>query len=167
MTEKNNQKGSASEPLLRIIPLGGLGEIGKNMMVMESGDDLIIIDVGLMFPSSDMHGIDIIIPDADYVLARLDNVRGIFLTHGHEDHIGALSYLMEEGVDAPIYATALTRGLVEVKLREAKLLGDAKLHTITEDERGRSRRLQVRVLPHLPQLPGQRRPVPFRRRSAA
>ena len=93
------------------------------MMVMESGDDLIIIDVGLMFPSSDMHGIDIIIPDAEYVLARLDNVRGIFLTHGHEDHIGALSYLMEEGVDAPIYATSLTRGLVEVKLREAKLLG--------------------------------------------
>ena len=131
---KNNPKDSSKEPLLRLIALGGLGEIGKNMMVVESGSDLIIIDVGLMFPSSDMHGIDIIIPDGEYVLERLDNVRGIFLTHGHEDHIGALSYLMEEGLNAPIYATSLTRGLVEVKLRESKLLGNAELTTITEDD---------------------------------
>ena len=124
--------GKIKEPLLRMIPLGGLGEIGKNMMVLESGDDMLIIDAGLMFPTTDMHGIDIVIPDAEYVYKRLDSVRGIFLTHGHEDHIGALPYLMEQGLYAPIYATSLTRGLLEVKLREHKLLDDAEIHTVTE-----------------------------------
>lgn len=120
-------------PLLRVLPLGGLGEIGKNMLAFQSGDNIIIIDVGLMFPTVDMHGIDIVIPDAQYVFERLDQVRGIILTHGHEDHIGGLPYLMEQGLQGPIYATALTRGLLEVKLREHKLLNETDLHTITED----------------------------------
>ncbi len=129
-----SQQGSKDDVLLRVIPLGGLGEIGKNMLVLESGENIIIIDAGLMFPTTEMHGIDIVIPDAQYVYERLDWVRGIFLTHGHEDHIGGLTYLMEQGLDAPIYATSLTRGLLEVKLREHKLLAHAELHTITEDD---------------------------------
>jgi ribonuclease J len=119
---------------LRVIPLGGLGEIGKNMLVLESGENLLIIDAGLMFPTIEMHGIDIVIPDAQYVYERLDWVRGIILTHGHEDHVGGLPYLMEQGLEAPIFATALTRGLLEVKLREHKLLAEAELHTITEQD---------------------------------
>ncbi len=120
--------------LLRVVPLGGLGEIGKNMMVLESGENLLVVDVGLMFPESDMYGVDLVIPDVEYVLERKDWLRGIVLTHGHEDHIGALSYVMEEGINAPVYATALTRGLLEVKLREQGLLGQADLHTVTEED---------------------------------
>ncbi len=122
-------------PLLRVIPLGGAGEIGKNMMALEAGDQILIIDAGLMFPTSEMHGVDLVIPDASYVLDRQDQVRAVILTHGHEDHIGALAYLVEEGLDAPVFATALTRGLLEGKLRENKLLGDVQLHTITEDDK--------------------------------
>lgn len=138
MTQTNEQQNgnqAASDPLLRVVPLGGLGEIGKNMMVLEAAGKLLIIDVGLMFPSSDMLGIDVVIPDAEYVLERLDDICGIILTHGHEDHIGALPYLMEEGLNAPTYATALTRGLLESKLSEYKLLGHAKLHTITSNDK--------------------------------
>lgn len=134
MAESEHTNPTDAQPLLRLIPLGGLGEIGKNMMVLESGDDILIIDAGLMFPTNEMHGIDIVIPDASYVFERLDSVRGIILSHGHEDHIGALPYLMEQGLQAPIYATALTRGLLEVKLREHKLLDDAELITVTEDD---------------------------------
>ncbi|MCL4826068.1 MAG: ribonuclease J [Caldilinea sp.] len=119
---------------MRVIPLGGLGEIGKNMLVLESGENLLIIDAGLMFPTSEMHGIDIVIPDGTYVIDRLEQVRGVVLTHGHEDHIGALPYFVEQGLRAPVYATALTQGLLEVKLREQKLLGEADLHVITADD---------------------------------
>lgn len=134
MAHSEQTNNSDASPLLRLIPLGGLGEIGKNMMVLESGENILIIDAGLMFPTNEMHGIDIVIPDAGYVYERLDWVRGIILSHGHEDHIGALAYLMEQGLHAPIYATALTRGLLEVKLREHKLLDDAELITVTEDD---------------------------------
>ncbi len=134
-TQINTNNRGAGAPLLRVIPLGGLGEIGKNMMVLESGENILIIDAGLMFPSSEMHGVDIVIPDAEYVLERQDWVRGIILTHGHEDHIGALAYFLEEGLNAPIYATALTRGLLEVKLREHKLISEADLHTVTENDK--------------------------------
>lgn len=134
MTKEKNSLDAQAAPLLRVIPLGGLGEIGKNMLVLESGDNLLIIDAGLMFPTSEMHGIDIVIPDGSYVIDRLEQVRGVVLTHGHEDHIGALSYFIEQGLRAPVYATALTQGLLEVKLREQKLLDEARLCTIAADD---------------------------------
>lgn len=118
-----------SENLLRIIPLGGVGQIGKNMTVFEYDGQLLIVDCGLMFPESDMPGIDIVIPDMNYVFERRDRVRAIVVTHGHEDHIGALPYLMQQ-VQAPIYATRLTLGLIEVRLREFHLT-DVELHPIT------------------------------------
>jgi ribonuclease J len=114
---------------LRIIPLGGLGEVGKNMMVLEYGKNIIIIDAGIMFPENDMLGIDFIIPDFNYLADKKDMVRGIILTHGHEDHVGGLPYLLQE-IRAPIYATKLTRGLAEVKLKESRLLDEAELNTI-------------------------------------
>lgn len=134
MTKEKQSLVAQATPLLRVIPLGGLGEIGKNMLVLEADDNLLIIDAGLMFPTSEMHGIDIVIPDATYVIDRVAQVRGVILTHGHEDHIGALSYFVEQGLRAPIYATALTQGLLEVKLREQKLLSEADLCTITADD---------------------------------
>ncbi len=114
---------------LRIVPLGGLGEVGKNMMVLEYGRNIIIIDAGIMFPENDMLGIDFIIPDFKYLADRKDMVRGIILTHGHEDHVGGLPYVLQE-IRAPIYTTKLTRGLVEVKLKERHLLDEAELNTI-------------------------------------
>jgi len=113
---------------LRIIPLGGLGEVGRNALVIEYDDRLIVVDAGLMFPENDMLGIDIVIPDLSYVFERADRVVAVIVTHGHEDHVGALSYLLDK-VKAPVYATRLTRGLVEVKLREARVNG-VNLHTI-------------------------------------
>ena len=114
---------------LRLIPLGGLGEIGKNMMLFEYGDDALLVDAGLMFPENDMLGIDYIIPDFRYVLENKDKVRGIIITHGHEDHTGAIKHVMQQ-VNAPVYATPLTRGLLEVKLRDAKLHDRVSLNTI-------------------------------------
>ncbi len=114
---------------LKIIPLGGLGEIGKNMMVFEYGDEAIIIDTGIMFPEGDMPGIDYIIPDFDYIRAKADTVKAIIITHGHEDHIGAISHVVE-AINAPIYATRLTRGMIEPKLKRRRLLDDVTFHTI-------------------------------------
>jgi len=108
------------ENLLSVIPLGGLEEIGMNMTVMEYGDDMIIIDAGLMFPKEDMLGIDFVIPDFSYVLENREKLRGIFLTHGHEDHTGALPFLLKQ-VNVPVYGTPLTLGLVKEKLKEHKL----------------------------------------------
>ncbi|MDB5076407.1 MAG: RNA-metabolising metallo-beta-lactamase [Chloroflexi bacterium] len=116
-------------PLLRIIPLGGLEEIGKNMMVFEYGEDLVVIDAGLMFPDDSMLGIDLVVQDFSYLEERRDRVRGYVITHGHEDHTGALPYVLPK-VPAPVYATRLTRGLIEVKLREHKLLDKTELVTI-------------------------------------
>ena len=114
---------------LRIVPLGGVGEIGKNMMTIEYGEEMLLIDAGLMFPENDMLGIDIVIPDISYVVERQERLRAIILTHGHEDHIGALPYVLSD-VNAPVYGTRLTLGLAEVKLREHHLLDQVELHTI-------------------------------------
>ncbi len=111
---------------LRIIPLGGLGEVGKNMMAVEYGEDILVIDAGLMFPESDMYGVDFIIPDYGYLRDKRERVRAIFVTHGHEDHIGALPFFLRE-FPVPIYATRLTCGLIEVKLRQAHLR-ETELH---------------------------------------
>lgn len=114
---------------LRIVPLGGLGEIGKNMTVIEYEDAILIVDAGIMFPENDMLGIDTIIPDYNYLLDKTENILAVLITHGHEDHVGALPHLMAD-IDAPIYATPLTIGLIEGKLRQAKLLHEVQLRTI-------------------------------------
>jgi ribonuclease J len=114
---------------LRIIPLGGLGEIGKNMTVYEYGRNLIVVDCGVMFPDNDMYGIDLVLPDFEYVVQNQDKLRGIVLTHGHMDHIAALPYLLQE-IEAPIYGTPLTLGFVERQLKEKNLLHRADLHVI-------------------------------------
>ena len=122
-----------SSKTLRVVPLGGLGEIGKNMMSIEYGDNVLIIDTGIMFPENDMLGIDYIIPDFRYLSDKKDKVRGIIVTHGHEDHTGAIRHVMEE-INAPIYATPLTRGLLEVKLKRGGLLGETALNTVQAGE---------------------------------
>ena len=118
---------------LKIISLGGLNEIGKNMTVYEYGDDIIVVDVGMGFPDDDMYGIDVVIPDITYLIKNRDKIRGIFLTHGHEDHIGALPYVLRD-VNVPIYATRMTAGLVELKLEEHRLLDKTKIHTCEAGE---------------------------------
>jgi len=116
-----------TEPL-RIVPLGGLGEVGKNMMSIEYGPNVLVIDAGIMFPESDMLGIDYIIPDWDYLRDKKDRLRAIVITHGHEDHIGGLSHFLQE-FNVPVYATRLTRGLIEVKLKQRHMLDQVTLHT--------------------------------------
>lgn len=112
-----------SKEKLQIIPLGGLGEIGKNMTVFRYGDDIIVLDAGLAFPEENMLGIDIVIPDFTYLIENKDKIRAVVITHGHEDHIGSLSYLMKE-IQAPVYATRLTCGLIEGKFKEAHVKPD-------------------------------------------
>ena len=118
---------------LKIISLGGLNEIGKNVTVYEYGGDMIVVDVGMGFPDDDMYGIDVVIPDFSYLIKNRDRIRGIFLTHGHEDHIGSLPYLLRD-VQAPIYATRMTAGLVKLKLEEHRLLDKTKLITCEAGE---------------------------------
>jgi ribonuclease J len=118
---------------LKIISLGGLNEIGKNLTVYEYGQDIIIVDVGMGFPDDDMYGIDVVIPDVTYLIKNQDRIRGIFLTHGHEDHIGALPYVLRN-INAPIYATRMTAGLVELKLEEHKLLDKTRIQTCEAGE---------------------------------
>lgn len=115
-------------PKIKIIPLGGLGEIGKNMTAIECGTDIIVIDCGLGFPDEQMYGIDIVIPDITYLKSNADRVKGIIFTHGHEDHIGAVPYVMRE-LDVPIYATPLTAALIELKLEEHDLLYNTQVFT--------------------------------------
>ncbi len=118
----------SSKPL-RAVPLGGLGEVGRNMMAYEYNGQILIVDTGIMFPENDMLGIDYIIPDLTYLIERKNQVQGILITHGHEDHIGAIHHVLEE-IQAPIYATPLTRGLLEVKLARNGMLPKADLRTV-------------------------------------
>ncbi len=123
----------SNDKKFRIIPLGGLGEVGKNMMAYEYGDDILVVDTGIMFPENDMLGIDYIIPDFQYLNDKSERVCGIIITHGHEDHIGAIQHVLDR-IPAPVYATPLTRGLVEVKLSRNGLLGKADLRTVKAGE---------------------------------
>ncbi len=130
-TPKKNtpKKPKASKSPLRIIPLGGLGEIGKNITLYEYEGDMLLVDCGMAFPDEDMPGIDIVIPDFSYILENKDKIKGMVVTHGHEDHIGAIPYLLRD-FNLPIYATRLTIGLIEGKLKEHKLLSNAILNTV-------------------------------------
>ena len=114
---------------LLIIPLGGMGEIGKNMTVIQYGKEMLLIDSGLMFPEEEMLGIDMVIPDITYLVENKEYIKGILLTHGHEDHIGALPYVLQQ-INAPLYGTKLTLGLVEVKLKEAKLKKNISMNVV-------------------------------------
>ncbi|MBK9208136.1 MAG: ribonuclease J [Anaerolineales bacterium] len=118
---------------LRIIPLGGLGEVGKNMMAYEYAGEIIVVDAGIMFPQNDMLGVDYIIPDFDYLIKKADRVRGLIITHGHEDHIGAIQHFIEQ-INVPIYATPLTRGLIEGKLSRNNSQHKAHFKTIQAGE---------------------------------
>ena len=129
-TEKNTRK--AAKEQLKIIPIGGLHEIGKNMTVLEYGNDIMIIDCGLSFPNDEMYGIDIVIPDFSYLIKNAHKVRGMIITHGHEDHIGAVPYLLQR-IKVPIYGTRLPLGLIQNKLDEHGLKGD--LRTIKAGDR--------------------------------
>ena len=115
---------------LRVIPLGGLGEIGKNMMVLEYGNDIIVIDAGLMFPGEEMPGVDLLFPDISYLLERQQNLRGVVITHGHEDHIGALSYMLSR-LTLPVYSTRFTRELIAVDLKQRGVKASARLNVVT------------------------------------
>ncbi|HUG55885.1 MAG TPA: ribonuclease J [Candidatus Limnocylindrales bacterium] len=117
-------------PKLKIIPLGGVGEVGKNMLAIEQGDDIVVVDAGLMFPDESMLGIDLVIPDISYIRERRDRVRAFLMTHGHEDHIGALPYVLREMPDVPIHGTKLTIGLIRTKLKEHKLAEKTRFHEI-------------------------------------
>jgi ribonuclease J len=120
---------------LKWVPIGGLGEVGKNMMMFEYDDEILLIDAGIMFPESDMLGIDAVIPDYGFLKQQRDRVRAIIITHGHEDHTGAITHVVRDFPGVPIYTTPLTRGLLEVKLKDAKLLDRSKLYTVaTEGE---------------------------------
>src|SRR3954453_12465973 len=111
---------------LHIVPLGGLGEFGTNCMAVRYGDDIIVIDAGLMFPEAELLGVDIVVPDISYLVENRQHVRGIVLTHGHEDHIGALPWVLSE-LNVPVYGTEFTLAYVEGKLEEHRLLDEAEL----------------------------------------
>ena len=117
---------------LKIIPLGGLNEIGKNMTVYEYGGEIIVVDCGMAFPGDDMYGIDCVIPDVSYLVKHKNRIRGMFITHGHEDHIGAIPYVLKQ-INMPIYCTRFTAGLIKLKLEEHQLVKSTKL--ITGQER--------------------------------
>jgi ribonuclease J len=138
---------------LKIIPLGGLGEIGKNMMVMEYENDIIIIDAGLMFPEEEMLGIDLVIPDFSYVIERKDKVRGIVITHGHEDHIGALPYLLPQLENVPLYSSKLTNGLIRVKLKERRTHDGINLKVLPFGKEIQLGRFRVELFPVCHSIP--------------
>ena len=131
---KNKQNKEVPVESIRLIPLGGLNEIGKNMTVYECQGDMFIVDCGNTFPDSEMFGVDLVIPDFSYVVGNKDKIKGIVITHGHEDHIGALPYLLKE-IDVPVYATRLTKGLIENKLSEHSLKSLVEINVIKPGDR--------------------------------
>ena len=118
-----------SKKKIKVIPLGGLGEVGKNITVIEYGEEIIVVDCGMTFPDSEMYGIDVVIPDVTYLVNNKDRVKGFFITHGHEDHIGAIPYILKQ-INVPIYATNLTIGLIQNKLEEHKMLDIVELNVV-------------------------------------
>ncbi len=130
---------------LKIISLGGLNEIGKNLTVFEYGDDIIVVDCGLGFPDEEMYGVDVVIPDITYLVQNKHRIRAIILTHGHEDHIGGLPFVMQE-LDAPLYATRLTAGLIEIKLEERGLLEKTKIITVEAGETFRAGCFEIETI---------------------
>ena len=131
--KKENTKFEFKKENLKIIPLGGLEEIGKNITVFEYGNEIVLVDCGLEFPEDDMLGVDLVIPDITYLERNKDKIKGLVITHGHEDHIGAIPYILQQ-INIPIYATKLTIGLIENKLEEHKLLRSAKMTVVNQGE---------------------------------
>ena len=137
---------------VKVMALGGLNEIGKNMTVIEYKDEIVVIDAGLSFPEDEMLGVDIVIPDITYLLKNRDKVKGIFITHGHEDHIGALPYILKK-IDVPVYGTRLSIGLIEVKLKEHKL-NNAKLNVVTPKQIVKLKNISVEFIKNNHSIPG-------------
>ena len=153
---QRRRRSSGKKQTVRIVPLGGLNEIGKNMTVYECGNDMFIVDCGLAFPDETMLGVDIVIPDFTYVVENRDRIRGVFITHGHEDHIGGIPYLMKE-INAPIYATKLTVGLIKNKLKEHGLVDQVQDGGGKAGRRHQGRLHVGRVYPRQPLHPGRLR----------
>jgi len=141
-----------SRSKLKLIPLGGLSEIGKNMMVLEYENDIVIVDAGLMFPEEEMLGIDLVIPDISYLMEKQGKIRGIVITHGHEDHIGALPYLLPQ-LKVPVYATKLTRGLIQVKLKARKAIGGVSLNLVSPGEPFTLGKFKIELFPVCHSIP--------------
>ncbi len=144
---------------VRIIPLGGVGEVGKNATVLEYGEDIVLVDAGVKFPEEEQRGVDLVIPDVSYLRSRLGRLRGILLTHGHEDHIGALPYLLPQlatrGKPLPVYGSPLTLGFVQAKLQERRVEAYASLRVIEEHARYRlGKRIEVEFVPVAHSIPG-------------
>jgi len=137
---------------LKIIPLGGLGEIGKNMMAVEYGEDIVVVDAGLMFPEEDMLGIDLVIPDISYLLENKSRIRGIVITHAHEDHIGALPYVLPQ-LDVPVYCSKLAKGFISVKLKERKAASRARLNVVPPGSQFTLGRLKIEFFPVCHSIP--------------
>ena len=145
---------------LKIIPLGGLNEIGKNMTAYEYGGEIIVVDCGMAFPGDDMYGIDCVIPDVSYLVKNKSRLRGLFITHGHEDHIGAIPYVLKQ-INMPIYCTRFTAGLIKLKLQEHGLASSTKLITVEPGQTVRAGKFQVEFIPREPlhrRLGGLRHP---------
>jgi len=141
-----------SRSKLKVIPLGGLSEIGKNMMVLEYENDIVIVDAGLMFPEEEMLGIDLVIPDISYLMEKQGKIRGIVITHGHEDHIGALPYLLPQ-LKVPVYATKLTQGLIQVKLKARKAIGGVSLNLVSPGELFTLGKFKIELFPVCHSIP--------------
>ncbi len=137
---------------LKVIPLGGLGEIGKNMTVLEYGDEIIVIDAGLMFPEQEMLGIDLVIPDISYLLENKEKIKAICITHAHEDHVGALPYILPQ-LNVPVYCTKLAKGLISGKLKERKALAGAQLNVVTFGEQINLGKFRVEFFPVCHSIP--------------